>query len=120
MTNAPEGKPLLAVQFPNQSGTIASMDTALFFLGGLGKAAELLNRTESQVVTTTDGGTVISSNNPERNLPAGILEGGIQTMVPLIGQRNQQLISQMMQQTNVWFMPAGTEVELYVNQMMQF
>ena len=118
--NAPKGKPLLAEQFPNQGGTIASMDAGLFFLGGLGKAAELLNRTESQVVTSNEGSTVISSNNPERNLAAGVLEGGIQTMVPLIGQRNQQLISQMMQQTNVWFMPAGTEVELYVNQMMQF
>ena len=118
--HAPEGRPLLAEQFPNQSGSIASMDAGLFFLGGLGKAAELLNRTESQIVTTTAGGSVVSSTNPRRNLAAGVLEGGMQTIVPLIAQRNQQLISQMMQRTNVWFMPAGTEVELYVNQMMQF
>ena len=118
--HAPGGRPLLAGQFPNQSGDIASMDAGLFFLGGLGKAAELLNRTQSQIVTTTAGGSVVSSTNPRRNITAGILEGGMQTIVPLIAQRNQQLISQMMQRTNVWFMPAGTEVELYVNQMMQF
>ena len=117
---APDGKPLLAEQFPNQAGSIASMDAGLFLLGGLGKAAELLNRTESEIITTNSGSTVVSSSNSQRNLSAGVLEGGIQTIVPRLAQRNQQLVSQMMQQTNIWFMPAGTKVEIYVNQMLQF
>ncbi|MBD2212527.1 hypothetical protein H6G27_22025 [Nostoc linckia FACHB-104] len=117
---APQGKPLIANQFPNKGSSIASMDLGLFVLGGLGKAAELANRTESQVVTTTAGGTIVSNTNPERNIFAGILEGGINTVVPQIVQRNQQAISQMSQRTNVWFLPAGTAIEIYVNQPIQF
>jgi len=114
-----EGKPLIASQFPNQESSITSMDAGLFILGGLGKAAELFNRTESQVVTTTQAGSIVSNNNPQRNILAGVMEGGMNSVVPQIAQRNQQAIAQMMQRTNIWFLPAGTEVEVYVNQLLQ-
>lgn len=117
---APKGRPLIANQYPNRGGSIASMDAGLFVLGGLGKAAELANRTDSQVVTTNAGGTVISNSNPKRNIVAGILEGGMNTVVPQIAQRNQQAISQLSQKSNIWFLPAGKEIEIYVNQSMQF
>ncbi|MDZ8054252.1 MAG: TrbI/VirB10 family protein [Aulosira sp. ZfuVER01] len=120
MIRAPQGKPLIANQFPNRGSSIASMDVGLFVLGGFGKAAELVNRTESQVVTTNAGGTIVSNTNPQRNVLAGILEGGMNTVVPQIAQRNQQAISQMTQRTNVWFLPAGAAVEIYVNQAMEF
>lgn len=113
---APQGKPLIGQQFPNRSSSIASMDLGLFVLGGLGKAAELLNRTQSQVVTTTAAGTIISNSNPPNDIAAGLLEGGVTTIVPQISQRNQQAISQMNQRNNLWFLPAGTQVELYINQ----
>ncbi|MHC5728953.1 MAG: TrbI/VirB10 family protein, partial [Nostoc sp.] len=53
---------------------------------------------------------------PRRNLAAGVLEGGLNSVVPQIAQRNQQAIAQMSQQNGVWFLPAGTNVEIYVNQ----
>ncbi|BBD59630.1 hypothetical protein NIES2109_24190 [Nostoc sp. HK-01] len=114
------GRPLIANKFPNASGAIASMDLGLFVLGGIGKAAELFNRTEAQVVTTTATGTIVSNTNPRRNLLAGVLEGGFNSVIPQISQRNQQAIAQLTQQTNVWFIAAGKEVEVYVNQQLQF
>ena len=114
-----EGKPLIASQFPNQVSSITSMDAGLFILGGLGKAAELFNRTQSQVVTTSQAGSIVSNNNPQRNILAGVMEGGTSSVVPQIAQRNQQAIAQMMQRTNIWFLPAGTEVEIYINQLLQ-
>jgi Bacterial conjugation TrbI-like protein len=120
MIRGSQGKPLVAKQYPNRGSSIASMDLGLFVLGGLGKAAELMNRTESQVVTTNAGGTVVNTNNSQRNMIAAALEGGMNTVVPQIAQRNQQAISEMMQRTNVWFLPAGTEVEIYINQTMEF
>ncbi|QIR41653.1 TrbI/VirB10 family protein [Tolypothrix sp. PCC 7910] len=119
MVRASQGRPLIANQFPNRGSSILGMDIGLFVLGGLGKAAELTNRTESQVVTTNAGGTIISNTNPQRNIWAGVLEGGMNTVVPQITQRNQQAIAQMSQRSNVWFLPAGTAVEIYVNQLMQ-
>ncbi|AFY45053.1 TrbI/VirB10 family protein [Nostoc sp. PCC 7107] len=115
-----KGRPLIANKFPNAGGAIASMDLGLFVLGGIGKAAELFNRTEAQVVTTTATGTIISNTNPRTNILAGVLEGGFNSVVPQISQRNQQAIAQLTQQTNVWFIAAGKEVEVYVNQQLQF
>ncbi|MBC1237831.1 TrbI/VirB10 family protein [Nostoc sp. 2RC] len=115
-----KGRPLIGNKFPGQSSSVASMDLGLFVLGGIGKAAELLNRTDGQVVTINGGSTVVSNTNTGENIPAGIVEGGLNSVVPQIAQRNQQAIAQMSQQTNVWFLPAGTNVEIYVNQATQF
>ncbi|MCC5659533.1 hypothetical protein LC608_21685 [Nostoc sp. XA010] len=126
-----QGKPLMANKYPGQSSSIASMDAGLFVLGGIGKAAELINRPDTTLVslptttttTNTDGSTTpvttsttgtITENR--RDLAAAVLEGGMNSVVPQIAQRNQQAIAQMAQPTNVWFMKAGTKVELYVNQ----
>jgi Bacterial conjugation TrbI-like protein len=133
-----QGKPLIASKFPGQSSSIASMDVGLFVLGGLGKAAELINRPDTKLVpytvtsgTTSNEGETTQPNNTNntntttglttitenrRNLAAGIAEGGLNSVVPQIAQRNQQAIAQMSQPTNIWFLSAGTTVEIYVNQ----
>ncbi len=120
MIRSAQGGPVIANQFPNHGSSVVGMDLGLFVLGGLGKAAELFNRTSSQIVTSSGSGTVVENTNPQPDVLTGLLEGGMNTIVPLISQRNQQAISQMMQRTNIWFMPAGTEVKIYVNQQMQF
>nr|ADN17568.1 conserved hypothetical protein [Gloeothece verrucosa PCC 7822] len=117
---APKGKPLFAEKFPKHGGSIATMDLGLFVLGGLGKVSQLFNRTRSEVVTTNVAGTIITNNNNSPNLAAGVLEGGLNAVIPQITQRNQQQLAEMLQRTNIWFLAAGTEVEVYVNQPMQF
>ncbi|MBG1269878.1 TrbI/VirB10 family protein [Nostoc sp. WHI] len=134
---APKGKPFIANKFPSQSSSIASMDIGLFVLGGISKAAELVNRSDTRLVyapynnpnnDTNDGANNTNNNGfgypttiteNRRNLAAGVLEGGLNSVVPQIAQRNQQAIAQASQQTNIWFLPAGTNVELYVNQTTQ-
>ncbi|MHC5598888.1 MAG: TrbI/VirB10 family protein [Nostoc sp.] len=133
---ATQGKPLIANKFPSQRSSIASMDTGLFVLGGLSKAAELINVPDTQILplnstssvpnsngtgsTTTSSTTITTVTQPRRNLAAGVVEGGLNSVVPQIAQRNQQAIAQMSQQTGIWFLPAGTNVEMYVNQVTQF
>jgi hypothetical protein len=118
IVRAPQGRPLLASQYPNLGTSIARMDLGLFVLGGISKGAELFNRTESKI-SVEGGTTIVRDVNNRRNIPAGVLEGGLKSVVPQIAQRNQQAIAQMLQRTNVWFIPAGTEVEVYVNRTMQ-
>jgi Bacterial conjugation TrbI-like protein len=128
---ATQGKPLIANKFPGQSSSIASMDLGLFVLGGIGKAAELINRSDTELqplistVTNADGSTSSASQittvtKNRRDITAGVVEGGLNSVVPQIAQRNQQAIAQMSQQTGVWFLPAGTNIEIYVNQTTQF
>jgi hypothetical protein len=117
---AAQGRPLVANKFPNNSSSITGIDAGLFVLGGITKAAELLNRIDTEV-TTNAGSTIVTNSGGNRNLAAGIVEGGLKSVVPLITQRNQQSISQMMQQPHkVWLIPSGQEVEIYVNRTMQF
>ena len=115
---ASQGKPLIASKFPNNGGAIASMDTGLFVLGGISKAAELANRPESTL--NINGTSVITQTNPRPNILTGVLEGGLTTVVPQITVRNQQAISEMTTRGNIWVIPAGKEVEVYVNQITQF
>ncbi|MEM7557198.1 MAG: TrbI/VirB10 family protein [Cyanobacteria bacterium P01_A01_bin.84] len=116
---ARKGRPLIAKNYPNNSSSIAWMDAGLFVLGGLGKASELFNRTESRV-TTSATGSIVTNSNSDPNIGAGILEGGMKSVVPQIARRNQQAVSRMSRRTNLWFMKAGSKVEVYVNQTMQF
>jgi Bacterial conjugation TrbI-like protein len=115
---APQGRPLIANKFPNNGKAIAGMDTGLFVLGGISKAAELANRPESSL--NINGNNVITQTNPKPNILTGVLEGGLTTVVPQITIRNQQAISEMSTRGNIWVLPAGKEVEVYVNQIMQF
>lgn len=116
---APEGKPLIASSYPNNSSSVARRDAAIFGLGGLGRAAQLFNRTQTRIVR--DEGAVFSeTNNDDPNIAAGILEGGMRSLVPQITRRNQQAISRMSRKSDIWFLKAGKEVEVYVNQEVQF
>lgn len=128
-----QGKPLIASKYPSQGSSIASMDAGLFVLGGIGKAAELINRPDTKLVpysitsassnpndpnnnTSSTSTGLVSETDNRRNLAAGLLEGGMNSVVPQIAQRNQQAIAQMSQPNNIWFLKVGTNVELYVNQ----
>ncbi|MEH2226876.1 hypothetical protein [Nostoc sp.] len=134
-----QGKPLIANKYPGQSSSIASMDAGLFVLGGIAKAAELINRPDTKLVpysitstspntntenpndtTTNTSSGLVSETENRRDLGAAVLEGGMNSVVPQIAQRNQQAIAQMSQQGGVWFLPAGTNIEIYVNQATQF
>ncbi|MEO0841273.1 MAG: TrbI/VirB10 family protein [Cyanobacteria bacterium J06643_5] len=111
-----KGKPLIAKQYRNNRSSIARRDAISFLAGGIGKAAELTNRTESEVVTGENGTVAVTNVNRDPSLAAGILEGGTKTVVPQISRRNQRAISRMSRRTDIWYLPEGKEVELFVNQ----
>ncbi len=119
MIRGKKGKPLIAKQYRNNASSIARRDAALFALGGLGKAAELINRTESEVVTGENGTVAVTNVNRDPSLAAGIFEGGMKAVVPQISRRNQRAVSQMSRRTNIWYLPEGKEVEVFVNQETQ-
>ncbi|MDJ0799981.1 MAG: TrbI/VirB10 family protein [Calothrix sp. MO_167.B12] len=115
------GKPLIAKKYRKGSSSTALNDAGLFVLGGVGKAAEIINRPESNV-TTTANNTTITSSDRNRDLLAGIFEGGVRTVVPQVRRRNTRRTSTRARnrRTNIWFLPVGTEVEVFVNQRVRF
>jgi hypothetical protein len=114
----PQGKPLVANKYPDRGRSIAGMDAGLFVLGGIGKAAELFNRPDTSINIT--GSSSITQTNTRPNIATGVLEGGLNSLVPQITLRNQQAISEMSTRGSIWFLPAGTELEVFVNQITRF
>jgi Bacterial conjugation TrbI-like protein len=123
------GQPLMANQYPGKGSSFGN-DAKLFVLGGIQKAAELYNRPRSRLVpistTSTTGGvsststTTVLQDDSTRNITAGALDGAIRNIVPEMTRRSQQSASRSLERTNIWFLPAGREVQLFVNQEMQF
>ncbi|MEM6752263.1 MAG: TrbI/VirB10 family protein [Cyanobacteria bacterium P01_C01_bin.38] len=111
-----KGKPLIAKQYRSNRSSIARRDAVSFLAGGVGKAAEYINRTESEVVTGENGTVAVTNVNRDPSLAAGILEGGTKTVVPQISRRNQRAISRMSRKSDIWYIPAGKDVEVFVNQ----
>jgi hypothetical protein len=126
---ATQGKPLIASQYSNQGGSVAGLtDVGVFALNGVGKAAEIFNRPDTRLQCPPNGTSTATgftncfqTTDNRRNILAGVLEGGATNIAQQISQRNQQNISKRQsQRTNVWFIPAGKEIEIYVNQTTQF
>lgn len=113
-----DGKPLIAQNYGDKGKAITSMDMGTFALGALNKASELFTRSQSSTVISKDGGIIASTQNPKPNLLAGILQGGSQSLLDTIKQRNQQAIQAIAKQPNIQFLPAGSVVEIYVNRSM--
>lgn len=128
----PGGRPLLARKYPDKSGKIAANDTFSGLLGATSQIGDILNRPETRYRRVCDTiGTDRNTNNtsndcysyPEteqqRNIPAAVLEGASKAIIPQLNQRNQQATQEMMK-SNIWHLKAGTEVEVYANQITRF
>ena len=95
------------------------IDAGLFELGGVGKAAEIVNRQTTE--TSTVNNTTTTTTEGDNNALVGILEGGVKIVVPQITRRNQRAAARARnKRSNIWFLPEGTEVEVFVNKRMQF
>ncbi|ARV62998.1 hypothetical protein BZZ01_12840 [Nostocales cyanobacterium HT-58-2] len=120
---APQGRPLLARKYPDKSGKIAGNDLGLFVAGGLGKIGDVLNRPESRLRDCGDSiegegrRYLCTVTEQQRNIPAAVLEGGMNAVVPQISQRSQQASNELITKSNIWFLPEGTEVEVVVNRI---
>lgn len=113
-----EGDPLIAESYGDSGGDIAAMDMGQFALGAIRRVGELYTRSDSRV-QTGDGTTIITESNPSPNILAGALEGGSEAILDSISERNQRAIEKLEQRPRIPYIPAGTSVQVFVNQSMQ-
>ncbi|HEY9607126.1 MAG TPA: hypothetical protein V6C85_36290 [Allocoleopsis sp.] len=111
------GSPLIAKGYFDDGGTIASMDLSTAVLGALGKFGEILNRPKQQTSSSVSGGTVsqtTTSTTGDPNILGALLEGGASPVLEQIMKRNERAIQDMQQRKNLWFLEAGTSVQIVV------
>ncbi len=113
------GKPLMGKKYRERGSSTALNDAGLFVLGGVGKAAEIINRQTTE--TSTVNNTTTTTTEGNNDALAGIIEGGAKSVVPQLTRRNQRATARTRNtRSNIWFLPEGTKVEVFVNKKMQF
>ena len=108
------GGPLMAWNMLDRGSEIASSDAGIFALAGISKAASLFTRAQS---TTISNGfhSVTSTQNPNPDTLAGILEGGTAAIINQIQARNERAVQESLARPDLWMLAAGTSVQVFVN-----
>ncbi len=118
------GQPLMASKWGDKGGEIAARDVETFAVGSLAKVGKVLNQPkEEQISTNSELGGINSFSSIRRsrsNILGAVLEGGFEPLTQQILQRNQQALQKNQQQEEVWYVKAGTNVQVFVNQSFQF
>jgi hypothetical protein len=110
------GTPLMAQKYDDPGRDIARMDATMAAMAGLSRAAALVNRPRTSSVVTSAGGSAITQDTGDANLLAGVLEGAFEQVSGQMAARNQAALDEILNRPVVWYLPPGTEVEVYVNQ----
>ncbi|MGG6242619.1 hypothetical protein C7293_10995 [filamentous cyanobacterium CCT1] len=110
------GTPLIAQKYDDPGMDIARMDATMAAMAGLSRAAGLVNRPKTASVITSVGSSAITQDTGEPNLLAGILEGAFEQLSGQMEARNQAALDEILNRPVVWYLPTGTEVDVYVNQ----
>jgi hypothetical protein len=118
------GQPLIASKWGDKGGEIASRDAETFAVGSLAKVGKVLNQPKEEQTSSNSGFSGTSSFSSIRrnrsNILGAVLEGGFEPLTQQILQRNQQALQEIRQRENVWYVKAGTNVQVFVNQTFQF
>ena len=114
------GKPLIASKRGAKSKDIAARDAETFVVGSLAKVGEVLNQPKSEQFSTSNsfgGNSSFSSlRRGNYNIIGAVLEGGFEPLTEQLKERNKQKISEIKQRRKFWYVPANTQVQIFVNQ----
>jgi Bacterial conjugation TrbI-like protein len=99
---------------------IAGRDSMIFVTDALGTVGRVLNQPTSTFTSTGLNGTVTSSTNGQPNIVGAVLEGGFRNLPTTWSQRNQQAIQEIASKPNVYQLPKGSNVRVFVNQTLNF
>ena len=111
---ASEGQPLMAQRQNNPRGDILRRDAGSFVLGALGKVGEISNRPRTTSTFNGISGSGTTSSFDEPNYTGAILEGGFNPLARQWESRNQQAISQLQGQGDIWMIPLNQPVEIII------
>ncbi|NJO64986.1 MAG: TrbI/VirB10 family protein [Richelia sp. RM2_1_2] len=118
------GKPLIASRLNSNKEEIARRDAQTFTVGSLAKVGKVINQPKEEQISTSSGfggtNSFSSVRRSRENILGAVLEGGFEPLTQQILRRNQQALQKLQQQEDVWYVKAGTNVQVFVNQSFQF
>ncbi|MBP5974197.1 TrbI/VirB10 family protein [Brasilonema sp. CT11] len=117
------GNPLIASRYGDKGAEIASRDATAFVFGSLAKVGKVLNEPDetSSFASVGIGGSTSTTSikGNKSNLLGAVLEGGFTPLTQEILARNQAALAEITKREDVWFVRAGTDVQIVVNQSFE-
>jgi Bacterial conjugation TrbI-like protein len=110
---------LIGEDYFKRNDQIASRDSLNILTGALGRVGQVLNQPSSTIASVGIGSTTTVTNR-EPNIFGAVLEGGFRDLPATWSQRNQQALQEIANKPNVYTIPQGRSVRIFVNQTMEF
>jgi hypothetical protein len=110
---------LIGEDYFKRNDQIASRDSLNILTGALGRVGQVLNQPASTIASVGIGSTTTVTNR-EPNILGAVLEGGFRDLPATWSQRNQQALQEIANKPNVYTIPQGRSVRIFVNQTMEF
>ncbi|WP_190401174.1 TrbI/VirB10 family protein [Pseudanabaena sp. FACHB-1998] len=115
-----EGSPLIADKYFDRGSEISGMDAATFITSALAEVGKLTNTPTTTSSISSIGGSATISTAPPPNYLGAAISGGFGILAETLNRRSQEAIEEIKTRPNVFFIPAGKELQVFVNQTMTF
>jgi len=115
-----EGAPLVADKYFDRGSEISGMDAATFITSALAEVGKLTNSPTTTSSISSIGGSATVSTAPPPNYLGAAISGGFGILSETLNRRSQQAIEEIKTRPNVFFIPAGKELQVFVNQTVTF
>jgi hypothetical protein len=115
-----EGAPLVADKYFDRGSEISGMDVASFITSALAEVGKLTNSPTTTSSISSIGGSATVSVAPPPNYLGAAISGGFGILSETLNRRSQQAIEEIKTRPNVFFIPAGKELQVFVNQTVTF
>ncbi len=117
-----QGGLLIGEDYFKRDEHTANRDLLGVFAGALGNVGRILNQPSSTFSNNNGpfGGSSSVITNRDPNLVGAVLEGGFKDLSSVWSQRNQQAIQELAGRPNIYQIPKGRGIRVFVNQSMTF
>jgi hypothetical protein len=115
-----EGSPLVSDKYFDRGSEISGMDAATFITSALAEVGKLTNSPTTTSSISSIGGSATVSTAPPPNYLGAAISGGFGILSETLNRRSQEAIEEIKTRPNVFFIPAGKELQVFVNQTVTF
>ncbi|MBW4582041.1 MAG: hypothetical protein KME42_20955 [Tildeniella nuda ZEHNDER 1965/U140] len=117
-----DNRPLIAQKLNDVGPEIARQDVLTGLLSSLGRVGSIVNQPRTQSSAVISGGSLnqsVSTTSAEPQLWAAAVEGFFNPIMERMSSRSEQTRQELLQRSNVVFIPEGTEVSVVVNSFLR-
>ncbi|MGD2184389.1 TrbI/VirB10 family protein [Lusitaniella coriacea] len=113
------GEALVARRLQPGAVEMAARDRQIFLYGALSRLGAILNRPEEERSTSSTFGQSTTTRNGSPNILGAVLEGGFSPLVERLAERNQQAVEELLDRPDLWYVPGGEKVQIFVNRSFE-